>query len=323
MNIEFNSSNNKLNFYGHETNKGIIILGTNGKGKTEILKNTLKKIEVSGLNPIFFEVCSIENMYENELDLKPEDSGEDILEKAFDNSNDNFFKFLNNSENMRMLLDKIRTILKLDIILDFKSKELKYSNGKKITSVGHKKMIYLCILSLYYVSKKNKKLLLIDEPNTNLDDDNSENIIPYIEEFLSDVTSDYFIIATSNLVNIVQCLEGYLIFNLITKELCYSDDLFGNPEAIKRIGEFYKSQQSFVSKVKEELNNILLNNLNFHIQEEKYFILTEKTPKIVLYIENFTPIEKSIYNNIITSRVLIPSSHQYTICHITKTAVLL
>lgn len=295
--IIYEENENKLKINNLKTSKGIIILGQNGAGKSKKLLSEIEKSEElkNKLKIKYIEVRKIEYIFGVILDEETKK-----IEKL-DENNYGFFKFL--EDEKEKIEEIILKTLKIEITFNITERELFYNDGEKITSAGQRNMIFLLLVALYLVLQEEIELLLLDEPNTNLDDENSENVLKIIEHFLNEFNKKVFTISTSNLCNIIENLEGYIVYNISTEEVCYSSDILGNKVALKRIGVSYKSQETLISKNKETLLNILLHSKKWHGREEEYIILLENKMieggwPILLY-EELTEIEKIIFDEIV------------------------
>ncbi|MGL5725370.1 hypothetical protein [Cetobacterium sp.] len=280
------------------TQKSIILTGGNARGKTKKLKKI--ETEISRIeNAKYIQVSDISKKYIEELEsLEEVGLGENEETKGL----------------YKMIEDK-REELEKNIADEFFNGDIKikkdeedgsykflYSNNDEITSNGQDNLIKLSILSLYY-SEKGVKVLILDEPNTNLDDDNASNVIQGILNICNKSNDNkILIIASTNNGNMIEELEGCLVYNVDSEELCYSSDIIGNIDAIHRIISKYPSQKKLISKNREILTKILLKNKDWHsIEKQKYFIYGDKDDNgeySVLEIEEFSKLEKIIYEKI-------------------------
>lgn len=296
MIVTFENTTNKLKIKNFESNKGIILVGGNGAGKTK----KLQEFEHLNRNSKYLKINSIKKTYE-ELLNKVEDTrqnDEEMDSTLNQNSQSKLYSYIKNSE------EKIKNILKDKFSINFKFdnfyRDFRYNTKTEnvITSDGHLNIIYMVILTIFFAND-NFKILILDEPNTNLSDKNSKKILNVLQKICE---NEILILASTNIENLILNLEGYLICNIETKDIAFSSDLIGNNEEIDRIINNYESQKKLSSQIREHLLKIYYNNLSFFVIEKKWLILTcfpHGNVFPVLDIQSFTKIEMHIYNTLI------------------------
>ncbi len=286
------------------SSKGIIITGENADGKTEYINNQKDKLEndckLIRINSKKIDKFDLENNINSHYSALIESHGlQSEVVGLYDFIEKNEKILLNLIENE--VLNK-----KISFINGFA--DFHYADGKEIKSQGELNLIKLFVIVTYYAEREFVKIFFIDEPNTNLDDKHSaelvNNIITTVYQYFD---KKILVVATTNNENILEELEGFLIFNVKTKEICYSSDLIGNREALKRITSSISSQPKLLSENRRLLSDALLNKRGFYMSNKEYVVFTDLKIsngryRALKYI-NLSPIEKVLFDKLFSISV--------------------
>ncbi len=312
--INYDEINNQLKltkeYEEFFTDKGVIITGKNADGKTKFLKSLV--LDNSIYIPIHSRKKNIELFYESKLDELPE------LDSK---TSTGLFNFLTtHKEKIEKILSN--NFLNKDIFLGIGEKEFRefnYSDGTLISSQGELNIILLFIIISYYSSMENKKIFLLDEPNTNLDDINANSLL---QKLLDNVYATFWnkiiIVATSNNKNIISSLEDFFVVNINeeSEEISYSSDLIGNTTAIDRFFQKYNSPLKLISETRELLSKVFLLRKDYIISDKNHIILLDKKRHDgayrVLFYNKLSKMDKIIYDKI-RDLPTSPSSKKFTI----------
>lgn len=259
------------------TKSGLIFTGGNAAGKTELLH----KLEGELSNSKYLKVNGLKKIY-------------DELSQATLETNSIFQEFV--LTNKELILNEINIFFNIedDIQLDEDLITFRYSNGNEITSNGQLNIFYLLFISLFFIMKKEKYILLLDEPNSNLDDLYANLVLPSIYHLSKKFFKRPYIVASTNNINLIEEIEDFIILNVKTNELAYSNDLLGLPKALKRIVSSYKTQEYFYNKVKNILSELYLERKFCQLQGD-YLIYKDESELKVLDTKLFSKGEEIIF----------------------------
>lgn len=203
-----NYENFQLKNINIELPKGMImgLIGENGAGKSTIIKSILNLINI---NKGEIKIFGLEN---NKTEIK-EDIGV-VLD-------DGFLSEKLNSNNINLIMKDIYKNWDEDLFFKYlekfnlpKDKIIKeYSNGMKMK------------LKIIVALSHNPKLLILDEPTSNLDPVTRNDILDIFQEFIQDENKGIFVSShiTSDLENIADYIvfisNGEIVFNKTRDEL--------------------------------------------------------------------------------------------------------
>lgn len=254
-----------------ESYRGIFIVGKNNKGKTSFLKE-----------------YSQDELF---IDIK-------ILEQEFVSSYRNLLKENQWFEYSIQNLNNISKLISKDIILKYEEpKEIETiadmtvfncfeisendENFTKLSSTGYMSL-FLIISYLSFKKKEltNNKFCFFDEIDMYLDILNKTKLIEILVELLPNIK---FIISTHSPFTIVQS-KDFLIYNIETKEISYTNDI-GNLEGVikkmlntynseydisKEFQEMRKMYKSLLIDIKSPYSNYSIEDLDKLFDESKF-----------------------------------------------------
>ncbi|MGL5964212.1 MAG: hypothetical protein ACRCZ2_07455 [Fusobacteriaceae bacterium] len=280
-----------LSLPNESTYNGVFIVGKNNRGKTLFLQQYSEEKEINHIK--------IRNL----IDIK-------FLEKDFERAKKDGYKNENNwynksIENMNQISNFISNdiyfkyepliteddLAKKSIFSEFKISE----NGNEyfeLSSTGYMSLFLIASYINFYKEYLNKfEFCYFDEIDMYLDITNKQLLIQMLKKIIPEVK---FVLATHSPFTIVKT-KKYLIYNIETRELAYTDDI-GNFDGIlkKMIKEYdskYILSENF-EKLKELYFKVLTKNLD---SKETSEIRVELA---TLNIESFTFKETILFNSI-------------------------
>lgn len=280
-----------LSLPNESTYDGIFIVGKNNRGKTLFLQNYSEEKEINHIK--------IRNL----IDIK-------FLEKDFERAKKDGYKNENNWYNKSIEnIDQISNFISNDIFFKYESliteddlakksifSEFKISEDGneyfELSSTGYMSLFLIASYIHFYREYLNQfEFCYFDEIDMYLDITNKQLLIQMLKQIIPEVK---FVLATHSPFTIVKT-KRYLIYNIETKELAYTDDI-GNFEGIlKKMIKEYDSKYVLSEKF-EKLRKIYFEVLTKNLESRE--ILKIKSELKMLNIESFTFKETILFNSI-------------------------